>query len=107
MTKKLSKTKEELPMEAFAIIGNPGDPDTWQLPHHKRSIFRAIRGKFDIEKTVDWDRMSTVVVALSPSVYRGRRVAASPEEILAAAGHLAGHYRKAGKPLPDVLAALV
>ena len=105
--KESIKTKEGLPKEAFAIIGNPGDPDTWQLPHHKRSIFRAIRGKFDIEKTVDWDRMSVVMVALSPGAYRRRRVAASPEEILAAAGHLAGHYRKAGKPLPDVLAALV
>ena len=107
MTKKQSKTKEKLPKEAFAIVANPEDPDTWQLPHHQRSIFRAIRGKFDMEKTVDWDRMSAVVTALLPSAYRRRRVAASPEEILAAAGHLAGHYRKAGKPLPDVLAALV
>jgi hypothetical protein len=105
--KKSIKTKEGLPKEAFAIIGNLEDPDTWQLPHHKRSIFRAIRGKFDIEKTVDWDRMSVMVMTLLPGAYRIRRIAASPEEILAAAGHLAGHYRKAGKPLPDILAALV
>ncbi|MFQ5997346.1 MAG: hypothetical protein ACE5KP_06985 [Dehalococcoidales bacterium] len=107
MTKKQSKTKEELPKEAFAIVGNPEDPDTWQLPHHKKSIFRAIRGKFDIERTIDWDRMSAAVATLLPGAYRIRRIAASPEQILAAAGHLAGHYRKAGKPLPDVLAALV
>ena len=106
MTKKQSKTKEELPKEAFAIVGNPEDPDTWQLPHHRKSIFRALRGKFDIEKTVDWDRMSVMVAALLPGAYRLRKIAASPEEILAAAGHLAGHYRKAGKPLPDILAAL-
>ena len=107
MTQKLSKNKEGLPPEAFAIVANPEDPDAWQLPHHRRSIFRAIRGRLDIEKTVDWDRVSAALAALLPGVYRRRRVAASPEEILAAAGHLAEHYRKAGKPLPDVLAALV
>ena len=107
MTKRLTKTKEELPKEAFALVGNPEDPSTWQLPHHQKSIFRALRGKLDIEKTVDWDRMDTAVAALSPIGYRGQRVAASPEEILAAAGHLADHYRRAGKPLPNILAALV
>jgi len=49
---------------------------------------------------------SAAAVALSPRGYRGRRVAASPEEILKAARHLADHYRKANKPLPDTLAAL-
>jgi len=47
------------------------------------------------------------VAAISPGGYRGQRVEASPEEILKAAKHLAGHYQKAGKPLPDTLAALV
>ena len=103
----LPKTKEDLPKEAFAIIGNPDDPGTWKLPHHKKSIFRALAGKLDIEKTVDWDRMPAAVAALSPSGHRGQRVEASPEEILKAAKHLANHYRKAGKPLPDILAALV
>ena len=103
----LSKTKEGLPKEAFAIIGDPDDPETWKLPHHKKSIFRALRGKLDIEKTVDWDRMPAAVVALSPRGYRGQRVDASPEEILSAAKHLAAHYRNAAKPLPDILAALV
>lgn len=106
MTKRLTKTKEELPKEAFAIVGDPENPDTWQLPHHQKSIFRTLRGKLDIEKTVDWDRMDAVVAALSPGSYRRRRVAASPEEILAAARHLTNHYRKAGRPLPDILAAL-
>jgi len=107
MTKRLLMTKEELPEAAFALVGNPEDPDTWQLPHHQKSIFRALRGKFDIEKTVDWDRMDAAVAALSLSNYHRRRVVASPEQILAAACHLANHYQKAGKPLPDTLAALV
>ncbi|MFC2005995.1 hypothetical protein ACFLVG_03445 [Chloroflexota bacterium] len=52
--------------------------------------------------------MSTAVAALSHEGYRGqKRVDASPEQILQAAKHLAAHYRKADKPLPDTLAALV
>jgi hypothetical protein len=103
----LSRTKEGLPKEAFAIVGDPEDPETWKLPHHKRSIFRALQGRLDIEQTVDWERMPAAVAALSPGGYRGQRVDASPEQILQAAKHLATHYRKAGKPLPDTLAALV
>ena len=102
----LPKTKEGLPREAFAIIGDPEDPETWKLPHHKKSVLRVLRGKLDIEKTVDWDRMPAAVAALSPRGYRGRRVGASPGEILQAAKHLAAHYRKAEKSLPDILAAL-
>ena len=103
----LPKTKDGLPKEAFAIIGDPDDTETWKLPHHKKTIFRALKGKLDLEKTVDWERMPAAVAALSPGGYRGRRVDASPEEILLAAKHLAEHYRKADKPLPDTLAALV
>jgi hypothetical protein len=103
----LSKTKAGLPKEAFAIVGDPENPETWKLPHHKRSIFRALQGRLDIEQTVDWERMPAAVAALSPGGYRGQRVDASPEQILQAAKHLATHYRKAGKPLPDTLAALV
>lgn len=103
----LPKAKDGLPKEAFAIVGDPDDPDTWKLPHHKKSIFRALKGKLDMEKTVDWERMPAAVAALSPSGYRGRRVDASPEQILQAAKHLADHYRQADKPLPDILAALV
>ena len=103
---KLLKTREGLPAAAFAIVGDPADFRTWQLPHHKKSIFRALRGKIDIEETVDWVQMSLAVDALSLSGYGKRRVDASPEQILGAARHLASHYRKAGKPLPDTLAAL-
>ena len=103
----LSKTKEGLSKEAFAIIGDPDDPETWKLLHHKKSIFRALRGKLDIEQTLDWERMPAAVAALSPRGSCGQRVDASAEDILLAAKHLAAHYQKAGKPLPDTLAALV
>ena len=103
----ISKTKEGLPREAFAIVGDPDEPETWKLPHHQKNISRALRGKLDIEKTVDWERMPAAVTALSPRGYRGQRVVASPQQILQAAKHLAAHYRKADKPLPDTLAALV
>ena len=103
----LSKSKKDLPGEAFAIAGDSGDPLTWKLPHHRENIARALQGKLDIEKTVDWERMPDAVVLLSPRGYRGQRVDASPGQILQAAKHLAAHYRQAGKPLPDILAALV
>ena len=107
MKEGLAKTKEGLPKEAFAIVGDPEDPETWKLPHHQKSIPRALRGKLDIEQTVDWERMPAAVAALSPRGYRGQRVEASPGQIIKAANHLATHYRKADKPLPDTLAALV
>jgi len=103
----LPNTKEGLPKEAFAIVAKPEDPSTWKLPHHKKSISRAFKGKLDIEKTVDWDLMPAAVAALSLGGYRGQRVEASPGEILQAARHLAYHYSKANRPLPDTLAALV
>jgi hypothetical protein len=98
--------KEGLPKEAFAIVGDPANPESWKLPHHKRSIYRALKGSLDIEKTVDWERMPAAVAALSPAGYRGQRVIASPEAIVGAARHLAEHYRKANRALPDTLAAL-
>ena len=101
------KTKEGLPKEAFAIVGDPEDPSTWKLPHHTKSIFRALRGRLDIEKTVDWDRMPAAVAALSPGGYRGQQVGASREEKAKAARHLANHYQKAGKDVPDTLGGLI
>ena len=103
----VSQTKEGLSREAFAIVGNPEEPETWKLPHHKSSAPGARRRRTNIEKTVDWERMPAAVAALSPGGYLGQRVEASPEEILQAAEHLANHYRKADKPLPDTLAVLV
>lgn len=98
-------TRESLPKEAFAIVGDPEDPATWKLPHHTKAILRA-RSRLDIEKTVDWDRMPAAVAALSPGGYRGERVKASAEDIIKAARHLAAHYAAADKPVPDTLGAL-
>ncbi len=103
----LPKTKEGLPREAYAIVGDPNEPDTWKLPHHTTAIYRALKGKLDIEKTVDWERMGAAVAALSPGGYRGQRVQATPEQIVSAARHLANHYRKADKAVPDTLLALI
>ncbi len=100
-------TREELPRQAFAIVGDPHVPETWKLPHHTRSFFRAIAGRLDIEKTVDWARMPAAVAALSRGGYRGERVQAEPGEIISAARHLAAHYRKADKSVPDTLGALI
>ena len=106
MANKELNMKDGLPREAFAVVGLAGDPDSWKLPHHRKSVLRAVRGKTDIERTVDWALMESAVSALAPVNHR-RAIGASPEEVLEAALHLAGHYRAAGKPLPDVLAALV
>ena len=103
----LPKTKEGLPKEAFAVVGDPDDPETWKLPHHTKAILRALKGRLDIEQTVDWNRMPAAVAALSPGGYRGQRVEANEEEIQQAARHLAAHCRKAGKEVPDTLAALI
>ena len=100
------KTKEGLPKEAFAIVEDLDDPSTWKLPHHTKEIMRALKGRLDIEKTVDWDRMPAAVAALSRGGYRGERVQAPAEDIIQAARHLARHYEKAGKPVPDTLGAL-
>ena len=99
---RLSTTKE-----AFAIVGDPEDPETWKLPHHTKAIFRALQGRLDIEKTVNWDRMPAAVAALSRGGYRGERVQADPEEIIKAARHLARHYEKADKRVPDTLGVLI
>jgi hypothetical protein len=101
----LDKTKEGLPWQAFAIVGDKDDPDSWKLPHHTKAIFRALKGKLDIEKTVDWDRMPAAVAALSPEGYRGNPVEASAEDKKKAARHMANHYRAASKDVPDTLTA--
>lgn len=100
------KAAKGLSPEAYALVGDPERPETWQLPHH-RVRAPATRKSPDPEATVDWESMPGVVAALSPIGYRRRRIEASPGDILRAASHLARHYRKAGRPLPDTLAALL
>lgn len=103
----LRQTREGLPQEAFAIVGDAADTDTWKLPHHTRAIFRALAGKLPLESTIDWGRMSAAVAALSLEGYRGKRVKATPRQMVEAARHLGEHYRKAGKELPATLTAMV
>ena len=105
--KKLVVSKNGLPAVAFAIVSNPEAPETWRLPHHTGDVKKAVSGKVGMEETVDWERMSDCLQALSRAGYCQREIPASPEQILYAARHLAEHYRQAGKPLPDILAALV
>ena len=100
-------TRHDLPWQAFAVVGDKHDPDTWKLPHHTRGINKAIKGKIGIEHTVDWDFMPTAVAFLSRAGHQGQRAAATEGEIISAARHLANHYRKAEKSLPDALAVLI
>ena len=103
----LTHNETGLPAEAFAVVGNAKDSGTWKLPHHKQSIVGGRRGRVDIEQTVDWEQVALAVAALSPRGRGEQRLYASPEAVLKAATHLAEHYRKAGKHLPDTLAAIV
>lgn len=103
----LPRLKDGLPWQAYAIVGDKEDPDTWKLPHHTKAIFRAIKGKIGHYKTTDWDRLPCAVAALSPGGYRGKRVEATEQQILDAARHLARHYSENDKPVPDTLAALM
>jgi ABC-type tungstate transport system permease subunit len=103
----LPRLKEGLPHQAFAIVGDKDDPDTWKLPHHTNAIFRAIQGKIGHYRTTDWEHCSAAVAALSRGGFRGKRVEATEQQILDAAKHLARHYSENGKPVPDTLAALV
>lgn len=103
----LPPTREGLPYQAFAIVGDKDDPGTWKLPHHTKAIYRAIRGKIGHYRTTDWDRLPLAVAALSPGGYRGRRVEATEEQVLEAARHLARHYEENGRPVPDTLLALI
>jgi len=100
------RTKDGLPRHGYAITGDLVEPDTWKLPHHNKGLKRAYKKGMNIEETVDWELMVTAVAALSPKNIQGSRLSASPGEILGAAQHLADHYIRAGKPLPDILAVL-
>ena len=103
----LPKTKDGLPWQAFAIVGDKEDPETWKLPHHTGAILRAIKGKVGHYQTTDWERLATAVAALSRGGFRGKRVEATEQEILDAASHLARHYSENQKPVPDTLLALM
>ena len=99
--------KDGLPYQAFAIVPDKYDFTTWQLPHHTRSIKKAVRGKIGYEHTVDFTLLDKATLLLSRYGDEGKRVTADPELIIEAARHLAGHYRKAGRQIPDTLCVLI
>lgn len=104
--------KDGLPRKAHAIEGEPEDPESWKLPHHTAALARMMRRQQEmtaegLHRTVDWERMAAAVAAISPGGYRGQRVQASAEQTIAAARHLAEHYRAAGRPVPDTLQAII
>ncbi len=100
------RRRDGLPAGAFAIVGDGNDPDTWQLPHHRRAVAGG-RGRASAEETVDWQLMAAAVAGLSPRGRLGRPSNLDPERVIMAARHLAAHHVAAGRRLPDVLAALM
>lgn len=99
--------KDGLPYTAYAIAFDINDPDSWLLPHHTALVKKPSRGKMSDEQTVDWDRLLEAVQLISRRGIEGRRVEASEDVVLYAARHLADHFVRAGRPLPDALAVLV
>ncbi|MBC8511585.1 MAG: hypothetical protein H8D32_01200 [Dehalococcoidia bacterium] len=103
----LSRLKEGLPHQAYAIVSDSEYPETWKLPHHTKAIAKAIRGKIGHYRTTDWEHLSAAVAALSRGGFEGKRVEATEQQILDAARHLMRHCQDNGKPVPDTLAVLV
>ncbi len=69
---------------------------------------QSLRGRLGNRgKLIGWNDIERRVRSLSRHGDEGIRIPRSPEETLAEAQRLAEYYRKAGKPLPDTLAALV
>jgi hypothetical protein len=99
--------QDGLPRQAFAIVEDPDLPGTWQLSHHTKLVKRAVVGKIGYEHTVDWQLLEKSVLSLSRQGIDGKRVVASPHLIIDAARHLAAHYRKAGRQIPDALCILI
>ena len=99
--------KDGFPYQAFAVALDRVDQRTWHLLHHTRMVNKAIKGKVGYEHTVDWQLMESAVAMLSRYGYYGEHMQASEGEKLLAAKHLASHYSKAGRRLPDALAVLV
>ena len=101
--KTTTPLKDGLPMHAFAIFADVDDTSTWQLPHHTKTLGSPAKD----EQTVDWTLADRAVLLISRFGIDGQRVIAEPELIIAAAKHLAGHYRAAGLPIPNALCVLI
>jgi hypothetical protein len=104
---KLPLLKDGLPWQAFAMVPDKEHPEGWQLPHHTKESKRTPPGKDGYEHTVDWRLMEKATLLLSRFGDEGKRVAADPELIIRAARHLAEHYRKKRRQIPDILCVLI
>jgi hypothetical protein len=118
VTELIGPLKDGLPWQGYAIVPDKEDPEGWQLPHHTKEVKRAAQaggkaagpdriGSSGYEHTVDWMMVEKCVTLLSRYGFEGQRVCAEPEQIIQAARHLAGHYRKAGQQIPTALCVLI
>jgi hypothetical protein len=114
----LPMLKDGMPWQAYAIVPEKEEPAGWQLPHHTKEVKRAAQaggraggpdriGKVGYEHTVDWMLLEKSVLLLSRFGDEGRRVTADPELIIQGARHLAGHFRKGGRQIPNALCVLI
>jgi hypothetical protein len=94
-------SRDGLPAQAFAIVPDPANPISWQLPHHTKNVIKNIEG------SVNWSLLETATVLLSLQGDQGRRISADPALIIAAARHIARHYSAAGIPIPTALCVLI
>ena len=95
----MTKNKKEAPpltKAAYAIVGDPDDPTTWLLPHHAKAVVEKGR----LRHSVNWALADTAAAALSLQGIDGKRVAATPQQIIDAARHLAAHYVERGRTIP-------
>jgi hypothetical protein len=99
-------SEDGLPWQAYALVGDRMDPRTWHLPHHTKMVKKAVKGKIGYEHTVDWKAMPRIVYRLSRYGRQAEKLSLDENQVLQAASHLAMHYIKAGRPLPDALAVL-
>ena len=98
--------KDGLPWQAYALVIDRADPRTWYLPHHTKMVKKSVKGKIGYEHTVDWKAMPRIVYGLSRYGRQAEKLPLDENQVLQAASHLAMHYIKAGKPLPDALAVI-
>ena len=99
-------SEDGLPRQAYALVVDRADPRTWFLPHHTKMVKKSVKGKIGYEHTVDWKAMPRIVFRLSRYGRQAEKLPLDENQVLQAASHLAMHYIKAGKPIPDALAVI-
>jgi hypothetical protein len=105
MAEKKSVTRggKKLYRQYFAIMGDADDPSTWKLPHHTG-------GQGDVphaQLSVNWGQARAAIVAAVSGQFRGNKLGATMAQRKTAARHLATHYRKAKKDVPEGLSKFI